>query len=194
MLVDGGAHRPAHRFRHRVGIAPPRPRQALHRRYHDVEHDLVDDLAGRILLGDADQINLGIVGQFALFGHRDRDEGAAGKRHPAPLDHGARFGILQDRAVLVEPSRRQFLDDAGIAGPELDQIAVAADQDLGHARGPRQLGVLEQMQRLAVHGDQELRTHPGNHVAQFVAARMAGDVDEMGAVGDDLDALRRPGR
>ena len=50
--------------------------------------------------------------------------------------------------------------------------------------------MLGQMQRLAVNRDQQLRAHPCDHVAQFVAARMAGDVDEMGAVGDDLDALR----
>ena len=144
----------------------------------------------RILLGDPDQIDLGIVGQFALVGHRDRDEGAAGKGQPAPFDHGARFGILQDRAVLEQPPRGQFLDHGGIAGPELDQVAVAADQHLRHAGGARQLGMLEQMQRLAMHRDQQLRPHPGDHVAQFVAARMAGDVDQMGAVGDDLDALR----
>ena len=131
----------------------------------------------------------GIVGQFALVGDGDGDEGAAGKGQFSPLDHGARLGILQDRAVLVEPSRRQLLDDAGIARPEHDQVAVLADQHFRHAGGARQFGVLEQMQRLAMHRDQQLRPHPGNHVAQFVAARMAGDMDEMGAVGDDLDAL-----
>ena len=75
-----------------------------------------------ILLGDADQIDLGIVDQFALVGHRDRDEGAAGEGQLAPLDHGARLGLLEDRAVLVEPARRQFVDDRrdrrGRAGPD----------------------------------------------------------------------------
>ena len=113
-----------------------------------------------ILLGDADQINLGIVGQFALFGHRDGDEGAAGKSHPPPFDHGARLGVLQDVAVLVEPPRGQFVDDAGIAGPELDQIAIAAGQHLRDASGARQLRMFRQMQRLAVNRDQELRPHP----------------------------------
>jgi hypothetical protein len=49
--------------------------------------------------------------------------------------------------------------------------------------------MLRQMQCLAVHRDQQLRTGPGDHVAQFVAARMAGDMDEMGAIGNDLDPL-----
>ena len=115
MLVDDGPHRAAHRFRHCVGIAPPRPRQALDGGNHRIEHDLVDHLAGRILLGDADEINLGIVGQFALVGDGDGDERAAGKSHPPPLDHGAGLGILQDVAILVEPPRRQFVDDGGVA-------------------------------------------------------------------------------
>src|SRR6266850_5820193 len=56
MLVDDGTHRAAYRFRHRVGIAPPRPRQALDGRYHDVEDNIVDHLSRRILFRDADQI------------------------------------------------------------------------------------------------------------------------------------------
>ena len=114
-------------------------------------------------------------------------------RHPPPFHHRARLGVLQDGAVLVEPARGQLADDAGVAGPELDQVAVAADQDLRHARGARQLRVLGQVQRLAVNRDQKLRPGPGDHVAQLVAARMAGHMHEVGAVGDDLDALRRPG-
>ncbi len=50
--------------------------------------------------------------------------------------------------------------------------------------------MLEQMQRFAVNGNQELRAYPGDHVAEFVAARMAGHMDEVGAVGNDFDALR----
>src|SRR3954466_10823397 len=130
LLVDGGAHRAAHRLGQRARVAPPRPRQPLDGRYHDVEHDIVDHFSGRVLFRDADQIDLGIVGQFALLVHRDGDEGAPGESHLAPLDYRARPGILQDRAVLVEPPGRQLLDDAGIAGTEHDQVAVPADQHL----------------------------------------------------------------
>src|SRR5216684_370295 len=73
LLIDRGTHRPAHRLRHGVG------------------HDVVDDFSGGILLGYSDQINLGVVGQFALFGHRNRHESAAGESHAAALDHGTRF-------------------------------------------------------------------------------------------------------
>src|ERR1700721_1395153 len=148
MLVDRRAHGPAYRLRHGVGVAPPRPRQTLHRRYHDVEHDLVDDLSGRILFGDSNQVNLGIVGQFTRFGYRDRHQGAASESQFAPFDDGTGFRFLEDRAVLVKPPPRQFLDHRGIAGTQLDEIAVAANQDLRHAGGPRQFGVFEQMQGL----------------------------------------------
>src|SRR4029079_9975576 len=188
LLVQCRSHRAAYRFGGGVSVAPPRPRQAFHGRYHYIEHDVVERLAGRILLGDTDQINLRIVRELAFFGHGDRDKDAAGKSHPPPFHHGPRLGILQDIAVLVEPARWQFVDDAGVPGPELDQIAVAADQHFWHAGGARQLGVFRQMQRFAMYGDQELRAYPRDHVAQFVAARMTGDVDQIGAVGDDLDA------
>src|SRR5882757_10459114 len=157
VLVDDGTYRTAHRFRHRIRIAFARPGEALHRRDHDVEHDLVDDFAGRILLGDADEINLGIVGQFAFFGHGNRNKGAAGKTHSPPFYHGARLGILQNVAVLVEPPRRQLVDDPRVAGPELDQVAVAADQHFWNTGGTRELGVLVQMQGFAMNRYQKLR-------------------------------------
>ena len=79
---------------------------------------------------------------------------------------------------------------SGPSGREADQIAVAADQDVRHAGAAGEFGMLGEMQRLAMRGDEDFRPHPADHVAQFVAPRMAGDVNEMGAVGDDLNALR----
>ncbi len=58
-----------------------------------------------------------------------------------------------------------------------------------HAGFAGQFGMLGKMQRLAMRRNEDFRPHPADHVAQFIAPRMAGDVDEMGAVGDDLDAL-----
>ena len=90
----------------------------------------------------------------------DRHEGAAGESQLAPFDDSAGFGILQDRAVLVKPPRRQLLDDTGIARPKPDQIAILADQHFWHTGGARQFGVLKQVQRFAVHRDQQMRAHP----------------------------------
>ncbi len=120
----------------------------------------------------------------------DRDEGAAGESHAAALDHGAGRESSRDRAVLVDPAGGHLADDAGITRAELDQVAVANDQDARHAGGAREQ---EHARSGAAprHGrDQELRLGPGDHVAQFVAAGMAGDVDQMVAVGEDLDALQ----
>ena len=61
--------------------------------------------------------------------------------------------------------------------------------DLAARRAARERRVLGQMQRLAMHRHDDLRLHPVEQVGELVAARMAGDVDQMGAVGDDLDAL-----
>ena len=40
-----------------------------------------------------------------------------------------------------------------------------------------------------MHRDDGLRLDPADHVLELGAARMAGDMHQMGAVGDDLDAL-----
>ena len=45
------------------------------------------------------------------------------------------------------------------------------------------------MQRLAMHRDQDFRLDPADQFLELGAARMAGDVHQMGAVGDHLDAL-----
>ena len=95
----------------------------------------------------------------------------------------------QQRAVLVEPRRRHLVDHAGRAGREPHQIAVAAQHDLADAGRARELGVLGEMQRLAMHRNGDARAHPAVKLRHLGAARMAGDVHQMGAVGDDLDAL-----
>ena len=76
-----------------------------------------------------------------------------------------------------------------LAGRQADEVAVAADQDLRHAGAARQRGMFGQMQRLAMGRNEDFRPDPADHVEQFGAPRMAGDVHQMGAVGDDLDAL-----
>ncbi len=83
---------------------------------------------------------------------------------------------------------------AGCAGRQPHQVAVAALQHLADAEAARERGVLGHVQRLAVHRDQDLRAHPADHVLELGEPRMAGDVHQMGAVGDDLDALGRPAR
>ena len=59
----------------------------------------------------------------------------------------------------------------------------------GDAAFAGELRLLAHVQSLAVYGHQEVRIHPIVHAAQLAPARMAGHVDEVGAVGDDLDAL-----
>src|SRR5258708_8466507 len=131
------AYRAAPRLRHGIGIALSRPRQTLDSRDHDVEYEIVERLAGGIFFRNSYQINRGIVGQFALVGHRYSHKGAAGKRQAAPLDPRPRIRIFQDPSVLVEPSPPQFLDHCRTPRSQPDQIAILADQNLGNAAGPR---------------------------------------------------------
>src|SRR5690349_10344251 len=66
LLVDGRAHCPPHRLGGGVGIAPACAWQSLEGRDDGIEYDVVDLLARRILLGDADHVHFGIIGQLAL--------------------------------------------------------------------------------------------------------------------------------
>ena len=97
----------------------------------------------------------------------------AGKAQPPARGDGRRLGIDQERAVLVEPSRGDLVDDLRRPGREPHQIAVAADQHLRHAGLARELGMLGKMQRFAMRRNEDFRPHPADHVEQFGAARMA---------------------
>jgi len=127
-----------------------RPRQAFTVDTTNIEHDVVERLAGGILLGMPTRSTSGSSASSPFFGHGDGD-----KAQPANpmrrVHYGARLGILQDVAVLVEPARRQFADDAGVAGPELDQIAMRQISTFAHPSA-RQLGMFRQMQRFPCTG------------------------------------------
>ncbi len=59
---------------------------------------------------------------------------------------------------------------------------------LADAGSTRELGMLGQMPRLPVHGDGDARANPAVHLLELLAPRMAGDVDQRVAVGENLAA------
>ena len=103
-----------------------------------------------------------------------------------PALHAGTISGRRDRAA-----DRRLVDDRAGSGARLHHVAVATD-DSRHARRTRELRVLLQMPRLAVHGDGDLRPHPAVHLLQLLAARMAGDVHQRIAIGDDLAAEIEP--
>jgi len=80
-------------------------------------------------------------------------------------------------------------DDPRFAGRQPHDVAVVGPHDFADALGAGEIGVFGEMQRLAVRRHGDLRLQPIVELSDLGAARMAGNVDEMGAVGDDLDAL-----
>ena len=188
-LRDGAAHGAPHRFGHRVGIAPARFWHGLECLLDGVAGDLVHRCAAGVGLGNADQLDFWVGDQLAPLAQRKGHGDDAGKTQAAARRHGFGLGADQERAVLIEPARGHLVDDLGAVLREADQVAVAADQHMRDASAAAELGVLGKMQRFAMGRDQDFWPHPGDHVEEFGAARMARDVDEMGAVGDDFDAL-----
>src|SRR4029077_19721188 len=92
-------------------------------------------------------------------------------------------------AVPVKPPLGQFIDDLRRTGRKPDDVAVDARHGLGHADLAAEGSMLGKVQRLAVDRHQNARPDPAIEFLKLGAARVAGDVDKAGAVGDDLDAL-----
>src|SRR5204863_1182827 len=99
------------------------------------------------------------------------------------------LSLDQERAVLVQASRRNLIDDFSGAWRQADQIAVTAKQNLRHAGTAGERRMFGKMQRFAMSRDKDIGPHPTDHIEQFVASGMAGYIDKVGPVGNDLDAL-----
>src|SRR5438128_2140030 len=79
--------------------------------------------------------------EFTPLGKRKRDRYDSDEAKPAPVGDGARFGLDQQRAVLVEPSGRYLVDDTGRAGRQPHQIAVPARHHLADPGVAREFAV-----------------------------------------------------
>ena len=99
-----------------------------------------------------------------------------------------------DQAVGLEhhAADRHLVDHLGRAGRQAQHVAVLDQHRVRHAHLLRQALVRVQVARLAMHRHRDLRLDPAVHLLELVAAGMAGDVDEMVALGDHLDALAGP--
>ena len=81
-------------------------------------------------------------------------------------------------------------DDSRLAGGQQHDVAIQRAYDFADALRAGEARVFRQMHGFAVRGNRDFRPQPGVHLRELRAARMTGDVNELGAVGDDLDALR----
>src|SRR5262245_49046499 len=72
---------------------------------------------------------------------------------------------------------------------EPDELAITTERDLVHSGTTSKFRMLGHMKRFSVHRQQDLRAYPPDDVTQFIHARMAGGVNEVGTIRDDLYAL-----
>ncbi len=155
---------------------------------HGIVDGLVQEAAITVVLRNTNKIERRILDQLAFVGNGNRHRNGPGKAQSPAIGDRARIGLHQQHAVLVDASRRHFVDNSDLRR-ELHQIAVATLNDVAHAAVTGQRRMLVQMQRLAMHRDKSLRLDPTNEFLQFGTARMPRNVHKVGAVGDDLDAL-----
>ena len=90
---------------------------------------------------------------------------------------------------VSETSRptRHLVDDGRRSGCEPDHVAVLDQQRVLHTHLLRQPLVGVQMAGLTMDRHGDLGPYPAIHLLKLVAAGMAGDMDEMVALGDHLD-------
>ena len=134
--------------------------------------------------------HIGIARKIALGRQRERDRNDAGEGQAATLRDAFVARRQQDVAILVEPAVIDLADDARLAGRQQDDVAVERAHDFADALRARETRMFGQMHGFAMRGDGDFRPQPGVHLREFGAARMAGDMDKLRAVGDDFDALR----
>ncbi len=126
--------------------------------------------------------------------HPPRPIDGQGQHREAVAQHAvaAAKGLVLQRHKLGAVDRQaaglHLAHDLGPAGAQAQHVAVGDDRRVRHLAGLRQFGVAVEVAGLAMHGDGDRRAHPLIHLDQLVARRMAGDVDEMVAFGDHLDA------
>ena len=84
---------------------------------------------------------------------------------------------------------RDLIDNARIALGEANDVAIERAHDFPHALRLREGHMFRKMYRLAMGRHGYLRFQPRVHLGQFRPTRMAGHVDKVSSVGDDLDTL-----
>src|SRR5262252_267979 len=186
---DRGTHAALDGISDRFRIAPPATRQIFDGLDRGLVRDVVEPPTVCGELGDTDQFDDWLADQRPSIVEHDRDGHDADKAKPAAVGDRAVLRINNEAAILVKPALRHFIDDARRAGRKPDHVAIAAHQSVGHSYLSSERGVLGKMQRLAVDRHHDARPHPAIKIFKLGPAWMAGDMDEVGAIGDHLDTL-----
>src|SRR5262245_33730833 len=173
---------------YRIWIAPEASRQGLEGLHERIVYNLVHGAALAVALRDADQIKRRTLGHVTPVGDRKRYGYRTGKTEPPALGDGAGVRFHQKRAVLVDATSRHFVNYAHVRR-ELHEVAIAAPNDIAHPAASRERGVLMEVKRLAVNGDNDLRFHPANQIFKLGTPWMARDVEQMGRYRDHYDTL-----
>ena len=129
-----------------------------------------------------------IAPDLALLVEDERDENGTGNRKLAALLHRAFVGRDKHIAIEIETAIGHLANDLGGTGRDARHQTVPCRDGFGHLQLTREGRMLCQMTGLAMHGDSKLGPHPLIHMGQLVTARMAGDMHEMIALGDDGNA------
>src|SRR6202022_2287723 len=116
-----------------------------------------------------------------------RGDGTAVQGDAAPVLKRSTAKRQKTLAVARQSADRHLVDDGGAARGQPNHIAVLDDQRLRNLALLSQAGVGDQMAGFAMDRDRHPRAHHLVHPHELVARRMAGDVDEVILLGDDLD-------
>src|SRR5208282_6831084 len=185
-LVDRPAQRAPHGVAHGVVVAP-RPRRELAERALD---SVAQNRCGSRCRRRLDQPDYGDSGwryEASLAVENQGGHGAAVENEAPPLLERSAAERQEALAVAGQPADRHLVDDGGTARRQPDHVAVLDDQRLLDLALLGEMGVGDQMASFAMNWDRHQGADHLVHAHELVARGMAGDVDEMVLLGDDLD-------
>src|SRR6516162_7691635 len=180
------------------------PHYAPHRVTHDI---VVPSRHGREIaegaLGSSTQKGYGRARRGLFDQTEQTDRWWCGEASLTVYDQGGDCAAVQDNATPVlqrgaaerqetfaiarQPADRHLVNNRRTARGKPHHVAVLDDERLLNLALLGEMGMGDQMARFAVNRDRHPRTDHLVHAYQLVARGMAGNVDEMVPLGDDLD-------
>ena len=114
---------------------------------------------------------------------------APAKLNRLPVRDGAGVGFDQQRCRPCRSARPEPHRSSRTCGASRTRSPLRHCTTSRTPQRRASSGVLVQVQRLAMHRNEDLRLHPTDQFLKLGAARMARHMHQMRAIGDDLDAL-----
>src|SRR5690606_32258489 len=124
-LLAGRANGAAHGLLDEIQVLSPHTGYRLNRANRRIGHDVVQQCARPVGLGDADRDQIDVAGYVVPVVEDDVHGNMPGEGQSAPVAYAHLLVRADQLAVLVDAAERHLVDDLGFARRELQHVTVA---------------------------------------------------------------------